>query len=83
MEFRSHPSHVKEMSMFMLTERVDPSQLSTIDNTLTQLNKKVGALATLPDMLKDLRRDHDNLRHELVQHKKLNGEMKKKTKRDD
>ena len=83
MEFRSHPSYVKEMSMFMLTERVDPSQLSTIDNTLTQLNKKVGTLATLPDMFKDLRRDHDNLRHELVQYKKLNGELKKKAKRDD
>eukprot|EP00978_Attheya_sp_CCMP212_P034683 scaffold146665_cov69-Attheya_sp.AAC.1 len=39
--FQGHPSFVKEMSLFMLTERVDPSQVRRIDETVSNLRANV------------------------------------------
>jgi hypothetical protein len=37
LDFQGHPGFVKEMSLFVLTERVDPSEISSLDSTISRL----------------------------------------------
>eukprot|EP00978_Attheya_sp_CCMP212_P029238 scaffold103340_cov27-Attheya_sp.AAC.3 len=64
-----HPSFVKEMSLFMLTERVDPSQVRRINETVSSLRANVesGSRAhrTLEGKYTALKRSYDNLTNEV------------------
>eukprot|EP00978_Attheya_sp_CCMP212_P046685 scaffold405089_cov31-Attheya_sp.AAC.1 len=66
--FQGHPSFVKEMSLFMLTERVDPSQVRRIDETVSSIraNVETGSRAnrTLEGKYTALKRSYDNLTNE-------------------
>jgi hypothetical protein len=61
--YQSHPSFVKELSLFMLTERVDPSQLVTLSNkmaNMTALFKKMKKEhKALDEKYSILKRSHD------------------------
>eukprot|EP00978_Attheya_sp_CCMP212_P027801 scaffold94026_cov53-Attheya_sp.AAC.5 len=63
--FQGHPSFVKEMSLFMLTERGDPSQVRRIDETVSSLcaNVETGSRANrnLEGKYTALKRSYDNL----------------------
>jgi hypothetical protein len=64
LEFQSHPSFVKEMSLFMLTERVDPSQLDTLTNRVadmtTMFDKMRKDHKALDEKYSNLKRSHDD-----------------------
>eukprot|EP00978_Attheya_sp_CCMP212_P045215 scaffold337794_cov55-Attheya_sp.AAC.1 len=67
--FQGHPSFVKEMSLVMLTERVDPSQVGHIDETVSSLhaNVETGSRANrnLEGKYTALKRSYDNLTNEV------------------
>lgn len=67
--FQGHPSFVKEMSLFMLTERVDPSQVRRIDETVSSLRANVDSTSKANRMLEEkytaLKRSYDNLTNEV------------------
>eukprot|EP00978_Attheya_sp_CCMP212_P025222 scaffold80789_cov41-Attheya_sp.AAC.2 len=67
--FQGHPSFVKKMSLFMLTERVDPSQVGRIDETVSSLraNVETGSRANrnLEGKYTALKRSYDNLTNEV------------------
>jgi hypothetical protein len=63
-KFQGHPIIVKEMTMFMLTERVDPEELTKLQ-TKFDLNKTALATATtrvasLESTLNELKQAFDN-----------------------
>jgi chromosome segregation ATPase len=67
--FRGHPEFVKEMSLFMLTQRVDPSQLVCLEDKVNtnardyhQIKKEYKALE---EKFNTLKRNHDNLSNEV------------------
>jgi predicted nuclease with TOPRIM domain len=64
-KFRGHPAIVKEMTLFMLTERVDPSEISNlIDRVRDAESKAAQALKTTLTLEKEvstLKRGYDNL----------------------
>ena len=69
--FEGHPAIVREMSLFMLTERVDPVQFKSlveknivIEKQNASLEKKLNALEGNYNLLK---RNHDNLANEVKQ----------------
>ena len=73
-DFEGHPVIVREMSLFMLTERVDPAQITTLVATNQQLESEVKALTkrvkTLEDTGSSLKRDFNSLSNEFKQFKK-------------
>jgi hypothetical protein len=78
-QFRGHTAIVKELSLFMLTESVDPTELTTLtgkvtvaENAAVNAKKEVktmeGKVATLGENYNTLKRKHDNLQ---LEHEKL------------
>ena len=78
-QFRGHTAIVKELSLFMLTERVDPSEMlaletkvSVAENSAANAKKEVKTMETkvsgLVENLNALKRKHDNLQ---IDHDKL------------
>ena len=69
-KYRGHPAVVKEMSLFMLTERVDPSQVLAIsEKAKTAWSKAEEANAEvikLKDVITTLKRDFSNLKNDFA-----------------
>jgi hypothetical protein len=69
-KYRGHPAVVKEMSLFMLTERVDPSQVNSIgEKAKTAWSKAEEANAEvfkLKDVITTLKRDFANLKNDFA-----------------
>ena len=76
LEFRSHPAYVKELSMFMLTERVDPSSIrglkTVVDKSAKDVKECLGELDKLKESIVSLKRAHENLKGELGNVKRAN-----------
>jgi hypothetical protein len=70
LEFKSHPAIVKEISLFLLTERVDPSDLSSLHAKLDKAEAEVKAAnklsRELDDKLASHKRQFDNLKNEFA-----------------
>jgi hypothetical protein len=49
-KFQDHPIVVKEITMFMLTERIDPDELTKMTTKL-ELQKMANTTATIPRSL--------------------------------
>jgi hypothetical protein len=73
-DFQSHPAFVKEMSLFVLTERVDPSQIATVNTTVASLKTIVHDMAKKHTHLEDkyvkIKRNYDNLINDVAMLKK-------------
>jgi hypothetical protein len=69
-KYRDHPAVVKERSLFMLTERVDPSQVNSIgEKAKTAWSKAEEANAEvfkLKDVITTLKRDFANLKNDFA-----------------
>jgi hypothetical protein len=70
-KFRGHPAIVKEMTLFMLTERVDPSEIGRLVEFVKDAEAK-GAQATntcvaLEKEISTLKRNYDNMLNEVKQ----------------
>jgi hypothetical protein len=70
-KFRGHPAIVKEMTLFMLTKRVDPSELGKLVTLVKDADAKAiaaqkTALALEKEVL-TLKRNYDNLMNEVRQ----------------
>jgi hypothetical protein len=65
LQFEGHTAMVKEMSLFMLTERVDPAELEKIRESMTktvEINKKQQVqLVEQAELIASLKRDLGNL----------------------
>jgi hypothetical protein len=63
LNFRGHPSVVKEMSLFMLTERVGPSEMATLAGRVKRAedaaNKATAALEKTDKAFSTLKRNYD------------------------
>jgi hypothetical protein len=70
-KFRGHPAIVKEMTLFMLTERVDPSEIAKLLERARDAENKANAAQKLALTLeKDvitLKRNYDNLVNDVKQ----------------
>jgi hypothetical protein len=73
-KYRGHPSVVKEMSLFMLTERVDPTTVATLSEKATSATKAAAdanaEVLKLKDMVATLKRDFSNLKSDFAAVKK-------------
>jgi hypothetical protein len=73
-KYRGHPSVVKEMSLFMLTERVDPTEISTISERAKKADKAAAEaqaeVVKLKDTISGLKRDFANLKQDFASVKK-------------
>ena len=69
--FRGHPAIVKEMSLFMLTQRVDPSEIPPISDKLTKVvtaaSKSSADVSKLESSFATLKRSVNNLSNSLNQ----------------
>ena len=69
--FRGHPAIVKEMTLFMLTERVDPSEIGLLVERVKEAEAKgIQAQKIAMTLEKDvavLKRNYDNLMNEIKQ----------------
>eukprot|EP00978_Attheya_sp_CCMP212_P039946 scaffold212842_cov27-Attheya_sp.AAC.1 len=67
--FRGHPEFVKEMSLFMLTQRVDPSQLVCLEDKVKVISGDNHQMKkdykSLEEKYNTLKRNHDNLSNEV------------------
>jgi hypothetical protein len=74
-KYLGHPSVVKEMSLFMLTERVDPSEVVTIGNRAKQAecaaNDATAEVAKMNDSITTLKRNFSNLKNNFAAVKKF------------
>jgi hypothetical protein len=65
LNFRGHPSVVKEMSLFMLTQHVDPSELDLLAGRVKKAkdraHKTTAALDKTDKAFMTLKRNYDNL----------------------
>jgi hypothetical protein len=65
LQFEGHMAMVKEMSLFMLTERIDPAELEKIRESMTktvEINKKQQVqLTEQAELIASLKRDLGNL----------------------
>jgi hypothetical protein len=70
-KFRGHPAIVKEMTLFMLTKRVDPSEISKLVDWVKDAEAKAMSAQKLAASLeKDvitLKRNYDNMMNEVKQ----------------
>jgi hypothetical protein len=70
-KFRGHPAIVKEMTLFMLTERVDPSELGKLLTLVKDADAKATAAQKTSVALEKevviLKRNCDNLMNEIRQ----------------
>jgi hypothetical protein len=69
LNFRGHLSVVKEMSLFMLTERVDPSEMIALAGRVKKAedaaNRATTALEKNDKAFTNLKRNYDNLTEEV------------------
>ncbi len=69
-----HPAFVKEMSLFVLTERVDPSQIVTVNHTVASLKTIVSDMTKKTTHLEakydKMKRNYDNLVNNVAMLKK-------------
>jgi DNA repair ATPase RecN len=65
LRFQGHPIIVKEITMFMVTERVDPEELAHLQTRLTMTKaahtKTNAAMKKVEDNYNSLKRNLDNL----------------------
>jgi hypothetical protein len=84
-KFQSHPAFVKEMSLFVLTERVDPTQIATVDATVASLRTTVHEMKSKTLHMEDkygiLKRNYDNLVNDVKMLKQASPSKKRKKKR--
>ena len=84
-KFQSHPAFVKEMSLFVLTERVDPTQIATVDATVASLRSTVNEMKSKTLHMEDkygvLKRNYDNLVNDVKMLKQASPTKKRKKKR--
>jgi hypothetical protein len=73
LKFEAHPAIVRELSLFIITERVDPQaiirqgeRLSAAEAMVTKLEK---AVSSLLEATANNKRQHDNLANDLQQFK--------------
>jgi hypothetical protein len=70
-KFRGHPAIVKEMTLFMLTERVDPSEIGKLVTLVKDADAKATAAQKTSVALEKevviLKRNYDNLMNEIWQ----------------
>jgi hypothetical protein len=70
-QFRGHPAMVKEMTLFMLTERVDPSEIGKLVERVKDAEAKgVQATKTCAALEKEvvaLKWSYDNMLNEVKQ----------------
>jgi hypothetical protein len=68
-KFRGHPAIVKEMTLFMLIERVDATELKSMTELLKKVEKIAeqanSASSKLTDQVNALKRTHDNLANDV------------------
>ena len=84
MEFNSHPSIVAEIGVFILTERVDPSRISTMEKKLvdlaaqnkTLLDKMDGIKKDLEQVKESAKKDRQNWKNEHGQLSQVVGKIK-------
>jgi hypothetical protein len=64
-QFKSHPAIVKEISLFMVTERVDPKEVSDLSVRCKKAEgdaaKSVADMKKLAESHADLKRKHEAL----------------------
>jgi hypothetical protein len=74
-EYWGHPSVVKEMSLFMLTERVDPSEVGLISEQAKKVERAVAdatsKVAKLKDTVASLKGGFSNLKDDFALVKKV------------
>jgi hypothetical protein len=72
--FKGHTTMVHQMTLYMMTERVDPSQLASLQTTVKEANQAVVEAVrntkSFNETIDKLKRQVDNLKHELEQVKK-------------
>jgi hypothetical protein len=76
-DFRCHPSIVKEMSLYMLMERVDPSEISALHSKVESA-KQAAAQATKASKL--LQTQHNQLKVECAGQKRKYEELENELK---
>ncbi len=68
-KFRGHPAIVKEMTLFMLIERVDATELKSMMELLNKVEKMAeqanSTSSKLTDQVNALKRNNDNLVNEI------------------
>ena len=68
--FRSHPLIVKEISLFMLRERVDPLEMTSVKTEMEKLKSEVKKLATanldLKKTVGDQKEEHKRVKDRLT-----------------
>mmetsp|Transcript_5641 Transcript_5641/g.8661 ORF Transcript_5641/g.8661 Transcript_5641/m.8661 type:complete len:119 (-) Transcript_5641:503-859(-) len=74
MKFESHAAIIREISMFILTERVDPEDISQLKAEIKRLKEERSSPSTLlAEHIKDFKRlkqNFDNLSNEVTQRPK-------------
>mmetsp|Transcript_22921 Transcript_22921/g.34751 ORF Transcript_22921/g.34751 Transcript_22921/m.34751 type:complete len:295 (+) Transcript_22921:845-1729(+) len=74
LKFESHPAIIREISMFIITERVDPEQVVTLSLEINKVKTENKRLSLVVETLESghtaLKRDIGNLQNELDQLKK-------------
>jgi hypothetical protein len=75
-KYRGHPSVVKEMSLFMLTERVDPGEIAQLAEKAKKADKSAAEaqseVVKLKEMITGLKQDLTNLKQDFAAVKKQN-----------
>jgi hypothetical protein len=70
-KFRGHPAIVKEMTLFMLTERVDPSEICRLLERVKEAELKATLAQKTSVMLEKevlmLKQNYDNLLNDIKQ----------------
>jgi hypothetical protein len=73
-KYRGHPSVVKEMGLFMLTERVDPGEITALSEKAKKADKAVteaqAEVVKLKEKINGLKRDSANLKQDFAAVKK-------------
>jgi len=74
LKFESHPAIIREISMFIITERVDPEQVVSLTLEMQKLKAENKRLSGLVDTLESgstaVKQDLGNLQNEFEQLKK-------------
>jgi hypothetical protein len=69
-KFRGHPAFVKEMSLFMITERVDPSEIKALQEKVKSAQAAAtmasGEVEKLEDQMRGMKRSFDNLKNDFA-----------------
>mmetsp|Transcript_23391 Transcript_23391/g.35463 ORF Transcript_23391/g.35463 Transcript_23391/m.35463 type:complete len:102 (+) Transcript_23391:181-486(+) len=84
LDFESHPAIVREISLFIITECIDPDDITKLSSKITAVSsdstKLVARFAKFEDDYKELKQKHDALDNSLAQHKNAYENYKKARK---